>query len=31
VTEPDGTYKSTFEHGTVTWKQGDEKATVTTS
>ena len=27
--EPDGTYKSTFEHGTVTWKEGDEKATVT--
>lgn len=30
-TEPDGTYKSTFEHGTITWKTGDEKATVTTS
>jgi uncharacterized protein with LGFP repeats len=29
--EPDGTYKSTFEHGTVTWKEGDEKATVTMS
>ena len=29
--EPDGTYKSTFEHGTVTWKEGDEKATVSTS
>jgi hypothetical protein len=29
--EPDGTYKSTFEHGTVTWKEGDEKATVTAS
>ena len=29
--EPDGTYKSTFEHGTVTWKEGDEKATVTVS
>jgi uncharacterized protein with LGFP repeats len=29
--EPDGTYKSTFEHGTVTWKEGDEKATVTFS
>ena len=29
--EPDGTYKSTFEHGTVTWKEGDEKATVTTN
>jgi uncharacterized protein with LGFP repeats len=31
VKEPDGTYKSTFEHGTVTWKEGDEKATVTFS
>lgn len=31
VKEPDGTYKSTFEHGTVTWKEGDEKATVTLS
>jgi uncharacterized protein with LGFP repeats len=29
--EPDGTYKSTFEHGTVTWKEGDEKATATLS
>jgi uncharacterized protein with LGFP repeats len=29
--EPDGTYKSTFEHGTVTWKEGDEKATVNAS
>ncbi len=29
--EPDGTYKSTFEHGTITWKEGDEKATVTLS
>src|SRR5271154_6354259 len=29
--EPDGSYKSTFEHGTITWKEGDEKATVTTS
>jgi uncharacterized protein with LGFP repeats len=29
--EPDGTYKSTFEHGTITWKQGDEKATVSAS
>ena len=29
--EPDGSYKSTFDHGTVTWKEGDEKATVTTS
>jgi len=31
VKEPDGTYKSTFEHGTITWKEGDEKATVTFS
>jgi uncharacterized protein with LGFP repeats len=31
VKEPDGTYKSTFEHGTVTWKEGDEKATVSVS
>jgi uncharacterized protein with LGFP repeats len=31
VKEPDGTYKSTFEHGTVTWKEGDAKATVATS
>ena len=31
TTEPDGSFKSTFEHGTITWKQGDEKATVTTS
>jgi hypothetical protein len=31
VKEPDGTYKSTFEHGTVTWKEGDEKATVSAS
>jgi uncharacterized protein with LGFP repeats len=29
--EPDGSYKSTFEHGTITWKEGDDKATVTTS
>ncbi|MCV7332845.1 hypothetical protein H7J81_22335 [Mycobacterium cookii] len=29
--EPDGSYKSTFEHGTITWKEGDEKATVTAS
>jgi hypothetical protein len=29
--EPDGSYKSTFEHGTITWKEGDEKATVSTS
>ena len=31
VKEPDGTYKSTFEHGTITWKEGDEKATATLS
>ncbi|MFZ3348060.1 LGFP repeat-containing protein [Mycobacterium sp.] len=31
VKEPDGTYKSLFEHGTVTWKEGDEKVTVATS
>jgi uncharacterized protein with LGFP repeats len=29
--EPDGSYKSTFDHGTITWKEGDEKATVLTS
>jgi uncharacterized protein with LGFP repeats len=29
--QPDGTQKSTFEHGTITWKPGDEKATVTLS
>ena len=31
VKEPDGTYKSTFEHGTITWKPGDPDATVATS
>ncbi len=31
VKEPDGTYKSTFEHGTITWKEGDAEATVTVS
>ncbi len=31
IKESDGTYKSTFEHGTATWKEGDEKATVTMS
>jgi hypothetical protein len=31
VKEPDGTFKSTFEHGVITWKEGDEKATVTAS
>jgi uncharacterized protein with LGFP repeats len=29
--QPDGSYKSTFEHGTVTWKTGDPDATVTMS
>jgi uncharacterized protein with LGFP repeats len=28
---PDGSYKSTFEHGTITWKKGDPEATVTFS
>jgi uncharacterized protein with LGFP repeats len=28
---PDGSFKSTFEHGTVTWKTGDPDATVTMS
>ena len=28
---PDGSFKSTFEHGTITWKPGDEKATVSYS
>ncbi len=28
---PDGSFKSTFEHGTITWKTGDAQATVTTS
>ena len=31
VTEPDGTFKSAFEHGTITWKTGDPDATVATS
>ena len=31
VTEPDGSFKSTFEHGTITWKTGDADATVTVS
>ena len=31
MAEPDGTYKSTFEHGTITWKTGDADAAVTTS
>ena len=30
-TAPDGVKTSTFEHGTITWKPGDAKATVTTS
>jgi uncharacterized protein with LGFP repeats len=29
--EPDGSLKSTFEHGTITFKAGDADATVTTS
>ena len=29
--QPDGSYKSTFEHGTVTWKTGDAQATVSYS
>ena len=29
--QPDGSYKSTFEHGTVTWKTGDAEATVSYS
>jgi uncharacterized protein with LGFP repeats len=28
---PDGSFKSTFEHGTITWKTGDPEATVTMS
>ena len=28
--EPDGSFKSTFEHGTITWKPGDADATVIT-
>jgi uncharacterized protein with LGFP repeats len=31
TTEPDGSFKSTFEHGTITWKPGDPEATVITS
>lgn len=31
VTEPDGSFKSTFEHGTITFKPGDADATVTMS
>ncbi|HYX98500.1 MAG TPA: hypothetical protein VE908_02930 [Mycobacterium sp.] len=30
-TLPDGSFKSTFEHGTITWKTGDAEATVTMS
>lgn len=30
VDTPDGAKKSTFEHGTITWKPGDAEATVTT-
>jgi uncharacterized protein with LGFP repeats len=29
--EPDGTFKSTFEHGIITWRTGDADATVTVS
>jgi uncharacterized protein with LGFP repeats len=28
---PDGSFKSVFEHGTITWKTGDPEATVTMS
>ncbi|HEY3996604.1 MAG TPA: hypothetical protein VGM40_11665 [Mycobacterium sp.] len=28
---PDGSFKSTFEHGTITWKPGDAEATVSMS
>jgi uncharacterized protein with LGFP repeats len=31
VDTPDGLKKSTFEHGTITWKPGDAQATVTFS
>jgi uncharacterized protein with LGFP repeats len=31
VDTPDGLKKSTFEHGTITWKPGDAQATVTYS
>jgi hypothetical protein len=31
VDTPDGQKKSTFEHGTLTWKPGDAEATVTYS
>jgi len=31
VTEPDGSFKSTFEHGTITYKPGDAEAVVTMS
>ena len=30
-TLPDGSFKSTFEHGTITWKPGDAEATITMS
>jgi uncharacterized protein with LGFP repeats len=29
--QPDGSFKSTFEHGTITWKTGDAEATITMS
>jgi uncharacterized protein with LGFP repeats len=31
VKEPDGSFKSTFDHGTITWKPGDAQATITMS
>jgi uncharacterized protein with LGFP repeats len=31
VDTPDGQKKQTFEHGTLTWKPGEAKATVTYS
>jgi len=29
--QPDGSFKSTFDHGTITWKTGDAEATITMS
>ena len=31
LTEPDGSWKSTFEHGTITYKPNDADATITTN
>jgi hypothetical protein len=31
MTESDGSFKSTFEHGTITFKPGDPDATITTN